>query len=422
MRAKNLRLLFATGVLVLAACTGDGAGYAGDPKVAEVDPLENDLLVVGTDRGPVALSPATGSVLAERAGALASPDGLRLYDATSAGGSTLLETVDLATGVVSASTRIRGDLDVRVVSGSGRLAALMDPLADGADTWTPIPRARTTIVVTDPTGVDGARRYRLTGNFEPEAFSTDDSTLFLIQHLPAESPVVYRVTVLDLATGEVGAVAGRFKTPPERMPGTRLAQTLGPDGTQLYTLYTSQPPAYVEEIRGATGRPVAFVHVLSLSEGWAYCVGLPEIYWGRPASEQAMAISPAGERLYVVEAARGLVTEIDTSSLEVLRTVRFGSGSQGGPATSAEVGTDGRTLFVGSGHAVLGIDLALLELVHSWPTGTSVSGLRLSVDGSRLYVALGDRVAALDAETGSEIAAVPFAGADGIVDVGSRGT
>ena len=39
-----------------------------------------------------------------------------------------------------------------------------------------------------PDGVMEPWTYDLRGNFEPEAFSTDDRRLFLIQHLPAEAP------------------------------------------------------------------------------------------------------------------------------------------------------------------------------------------------------------------------------------------
>ena len=89
-----------------------------------------------------------------------------------------------------------------------------------------MPRSRTSIVVADPTGAPQTRTFDLRGNFEPEAFSTDDRLLFMIQHLPAEAPTVYRVTVLDLKSGRVVPVFGPFKGPSERMPGIRLQQVL----------------------------------------------------------------------------------------------------------------------------------------------------------------------------------------------------
>ncbi|MGQ0668936.1 MAG: YncE family protein, partial [Actinomycetota bacterium] len=413
MRTK-LFIIFPAIALALAACTQDATFRPNPaPPGTTNGSVPPDVLLLGTENGPVAVSVATGSVLFEGIGAVASPDGSRLYSASSDGLYTLLETLDPATGSVLSSTRIGGDLDVRAVSGSGRAVALMEPLPEGVDQWTPVPRSHTTIVVADPTGADEPRRYHLEGNFEPEAFSTSDSQLFLIQYLPAEAPAVYRVTVLELADGDVHAVFGPFKSPPERMPGTRLRQALAPSGKQLYTLYTSQPPAYAEGFGSAGGEPVSFIHVLDLEQGWAHCVGLPEELWGQPASAQAMAASPDGERLYVVDSIRGLVAVMDTSTLEIFRTEELQLESLGGIRTSAQVSADGDTLFVGSvgdGSAVYAIDSATLDVLHRWPLDGIVSGLGLSGDGLRLYVALGDRVAVLDPATGQELAAVPFFG------------
>ena len=51
-----------------------------------------------------------------------------------------------------------------------------------------------------------------------------------------------------------------------------------------------------------------------------------------------------------------------------------------------------------------------------------VSGLGLSVDGLRLYVALNDGVAILDSSTGQELTAVPFQGIESILHVGTLDT
>jgi len=427
MRAKVFIMVSAI-VVALAACTQDATvrPNRAAPGAAEGS-LLSDILLLGTEQGPVAVSLATGSVVAEGTGAVAGPDGSRLYSASSDGRDTVLRTTDAATGSVLSSTRVRGDLDVRVVSGTGTAVALMEPLPNGVDAWTPIPRSHTTIVVADPTGARETRRYRLDGNFEPEAFSIEDSRLFLIQYLPAEAPAAYRVTVLDLVDGDVRQVFGRFKTPPERMPGIRLRQELDPDGMQLYTLYTNEPEAYAKDVRSWSygDEEVSFVHVLNLRRGWAYCAGLPEELWGQPASAQAMAASPDGRLLYIVDSVKGLVAVMDTRSLEILRTEAVELGSLGGVRTSAQVSADGDTMFIGSvadGSALYAIDTATLDVVHRWPMQGVVSGLGLSGDGLRLYVALDDRVAVLDLSTGEELAAVPFFGAQSIVQVGTLGT
>ena len=72
----------------------------------------------------------------------------------------------------------------------------------------------------------------------------------MIQYLPAETPAVYRVVVLELASGEVRPVRGRFKTPPQRMPGVRLGQVFDPITSQMYTLYSNRPGDLRRRLRG----------------------------------------------------------------------------------------------------------------------------------------------------------------------------
>jgi DNA-binding beta-propeller fold protein YncE len=75
------------------------------------------------------------------------------------------------------------------------------------------------------------------------------------------------------------------------------------------------------------------------------------------------------------------------------------------------VSADGSALFVGTSgeHSVVTkIDTDTFEVVRTWETN-DVSGLGLSADGERLYVAFDDRVEVMDATTGSELAGVAVA-------------
>ena len=391
--------------LGLAACT------QGAPDDAADRPVPRETLLLSTRAGPLVVQIPSGSVLFDRPGTVASLGGSWLLSATPSAGSTLLETVDGADAEPASNVRLDGTLDVRVVAESGAAVALMDPLPDGWDPEVPLPRSRTPIVVADPTGAGQPRTYDLRGNFEPEAFSTDDRQLFMIQHLPAEAPTVYRVTVLDLKRGRVYPVFGPYKAPPERMPGIRLQQIISPNDDQLYTLYSSARPGYAPHHAPVPNdATVSFVHVLSLQEGWAHCVGLPEALWDRPASEQAMATSPNGRLLYIVDPTLGLVTVMDTASLEI-RTAPIDLAVAGVRHTSAVVSADGSALFVataGEHSGVTKIDTDTFEVVRTWETD-DVSGLGLSADGQRLYVAFDDRVEVMDATTGSELAGVAVA-------------
>jgi DNA-binding beta-propeller fold protein YncE len=414
--------------LVLSACTSNSTNDPTHPTTRdEGSSPAADVLLLDTDSGPVAVSPSTGSIVSGEAGAVAAPDGSRLYTTSTDGTDTMLVVQDAATGDQMSSTSVSGDLDVRVASDSGNAVALMEPLPDGVDPWTPVPRARTTIVVADPSGARAPRTYHLRGNYEPEAFSVEDSRLFLIQYLPAEAPAVYRVTVLDLADGDVYEVHGRFKTAPERMPGIRLRQVFDRTTSQLYTLYTTEPRDAAQDYGGWSygNRAETFVHVLNLRKGWAYCAGLPRKFWGEPAAAQAIAPSPDGSQLYIVDSMRGVVAIMDTHTLAIERMEKVDLSALGGVRTSAQVSADGGTLFVGSagdGTAVFAIDTATLEVSHRWPVEGDVSGLGLSVDGLRLYVALDDGVAILNASTGQELTAVPFQGIESILHVGTLST
>ena len=370
---RKLVVALSVAALAAAACTHD----IQDGSASQ--PVPSETLLLGTEAGPLVVQVPSGSVLFDRPGTVASLGGSWLLSASPSAGSTLLSIVDGADAEPASTVRLDGTLDVRVVAESGGAVALMDPLPDGWDPEVPLPRSRTPIVVADPTGATETRTYDLRGNFEPEAFSTDDRQLFMIQHLPAETPTVYRVTVLNLRTGRVVPVFGPFKGPAERMPGIRLQQVLSPNADQLYTLYSSARPGYAPHHAPVpNGATVSFVHVLSLQDGWAHCVGLPEELWDRPASEQAMATSPNGRLLYIADPTLGLVTVMDTASLEI-RTYPVDLSVSGVRRTSAVVSGDGSALFVataGEGGGVTRIDTETFEVVRTWATD-DVSGLGL---------------------------------------------
>ena len=416
MRARTIVVT----VLLMTAVACTGPDDRRDTSEGSAGAIE-DVLVLGADDGTVTVGSSSGVVLSAGRRQLAAPDGSRLYSTVRSEGSTTLEARDSATGDLISTTSLRGRLDVRVASLSGRAVALMAPLPLGVDGTYALPRAHTTIVVADPAGDGAARRYRLTGNFEPEAFSVDDTRLFLIQYLPAEAPTAYRVTFLDLGSGGVRSVFGRFKTPPERMPGIRLAQVFDPATEQLYTLYTNRASEYGKGSWADASygeREVSFVHVLNLRKGWAYCAGLPRALWGQPARAQALAPSPDGRFLYIVDSMRGRIAEMNTKTLEITRSEEIDLGPLEGGRTSARMSADGSTLFVGDGGSSLArVDTGTLQMTGRWPLPDDVSGIALSEDGARLYAALGGLVTIVDTHTGDATGTLAFGGVDSILHV-----
>ncbi len=412
----RVRSLLVASTVALAACTTAPSSRPAEP----VSDRPSDVLLLGTAVGPLAVTARTGSVVFEEAGAVAAPDGSVVYASSADGVGTSLRAIDAATGEILGRTDLNADLAVRVASESGHAVAMTEPLRSEQGRWIAAPTSTTTIVVADPLGETAPRTYALTGNFEPEAFSVDDGQLFLLQYLPAHAPVVYRVTTLDLASGDVRPVFGPYKAPAERMPGTRLEQVWPPDGRQLYTLYTSDRPGFApHDAPVPRNAVVSFVHVLSLEEGWAHCVELPGAFWGQPASAEAMTASPDGRTLYIVDAEKGLVTTLDASSLDVSGPYHVSLPAPGG-RTSATTSADGRTLFVGTagdGGKVAAIDTRTFSLAGSWSVGGGVSGLGLSTDGSRLYVALDDRVDILDPTSGRDLGSVSLTTPAPIVQV-----
>jgi DNA-binding beta-propeller fold protein YncE len=163
---------------------------------------------------------------------------------------------------------------------------------------------------------------------------------------------------------------------------------------------------------------VSFVHVLNLRVGWAYCAGLPRKLWGQPATAQAMAPSPDGRLLYIVDSMRGIIAVMDTRRLEIVRTKRVDLRPPENGRTSAILSADGNILYVGlGGSSVSRIDVTTLDVLEGWPLPGDVLGLALSEDGARLYAAIGDGVAIVDTATGDASATLSFGHVESILHV-----
>jgi hypothetical protein len=399
---------------VLSGVTSKVAGGIGSNLMTAPGPAP--LLVFGSGRGVTVVEPSTGQVRFRGSGVFSPIDPSRLFSTVESNTATTLTPTEVVTGSVTGRVRIPGRLASRVMSDGGSLVALMAPRAHGSNPWIPSPRAWTEIVIADPSGIRPVQRFRVKGNVEPEAFSADDGSFFLIRYLPAMAPTAYRVSQLELGDGDVYPVLGRNKTWSETMTGTRLRQAPSPTGDGLYTLYSSQPPWYAkgfDQAQAAANGPVAFVHSLNLEYEFAVCVGLPRALWGGNPNDEAIAVSPVGDPVYVVDTARGVVGVMDSGRLKVVRTASVRFGRLGSGPTQAAVSPDGTALFVTRGSRVLRLDLGTMRSAGEMSVGAAVTSLGFSLDGHSMYLADSTGAVVVDVSSGAERGAISLARGSG---------
>lgn len=382
-------------LLAVAACTTQRSEPA--PSA--------DLVFFASETG-ITVADGRGAVIAADA-TVASADWRLLYAVRGAE----LVTLDPATNRELDTAAVPRGLTARVVSTSRARVALTD---SGA----PSTRERTRIVVADPTGAAPARELDLAGNFEPEAFSADDAYLFVLEYLPANAPERYRVRRVEVATGEVLPLLLRDKSlvPPgaeEEMRGEGRQAVLSQDRSRLYTLYLHQADhQHTRDLlpgaHGADGPQVhAFVHVLSLTEGWAYCLDLPTPFGEHPAGTHALTLSPDGTRLYVGELTTKRLAVADTASLTITQLTTPIDDRPSGPVTSMAASPDGATLYIGSANVLRSLDANTLQLRNSWAAPAPIRGLAVDPDGDQLLLGQPGHIARVDPTTGKFLDTFP---------------
>jgi YVTN family beta-propeller protein len=373
----------------------------------------NDLVVISTGGGLAGVDWALRRVVYQAPNALPSSDWSRVITTATNG---TLQVLDSRTGAQQSAVDVPEDFVVSAVSKDSRRVALSS--RDGGS-------IRTRIVVADPSGTAAQRTYDLQGNYEPDAFANDNQHLFVLEYLPPEAPDRYRVRQLDLKTGNVGGIGSRDKSavPEEEMRGTRRMHVLSPDGKTLYTLYTHQPDHLHSRdlLAGLTqsrGDVHAFVHVLNLSEGWAYCLDLPQPMGIGPASAHALALSADGGALFVADRSSGEVVVADTTQLAVRAMVDVGADPRADEApAAAQVGQFG-TLFLSSASGLVVLEPKTLAVLRRMPVPGTPTGLGVSVDGQRLFISTADHLFALDQQNGWQLGAIATPGAERIEHVG----
>ncbi|MEV0387813.1 hypothetical protein [Nonomuraea sp. NPDC050643] len=334
---------------------------------------------------------ATGQVRATYPGGVAEARWARLYRLDRG----RLRSYQAATGLLIDDVPAGGG---RIKAVSAALVAIGPP---------PGPRTRTTLVLA---GEGRRRTLRLAGNIEPEAFSPDGSTLYVLDRLPPSAPDRYRVRAYDLTRGRMEALRTRDKRPippgqEEEMRGRGRQAVLDPAQNVLYTLYTHQD-AHLHTRDLAAGTDLspgvhAFVHVLHLDQRWAYCLDLPAPFGLGPAEAHALALGDG--RLYVFDASTGRVVSASTGELAITRSAPAGRG-----AGEAFAVAGGGRLYVAAGTRVRVADAQTLAPRGVWELPGAARGLAYL--RGEVLAGAGEQVLRLDPVSGARLGAVAVPG------------
>jgi hypothetical protein len=388
---------------LVAACTSAGSVTTVGPQSEPA--TEPSLLFFANDHGVTVYDTASRHATLTVPGGVVSPDRSAVFASAADGSSTRLDAFDPRTAQSRSVATVLGSHEIRVANHDGTAVVLGPPRPDAANGY-PGGRLSTTLTFVS---LDGAasRALEVAGNVEPEAFSVDDSNLFVIEYLPADAPTGYEVRRLDLATGQLHNVRTTDDELTRPMAGRARTQVLSPDGKRLYTLYVVEDSAH-------EGGGYAFVHVADLDTKEAFCIDLPEPFGAGTSSAYAVAISRDGNHLYSIDAEHGAIADLDTVDMEIVKTAS--TATPKGGSVFAAVGPRGR-LYVGAGTELWSFEPSSLTMESSWALDGSVAAVLTAPSDDHVYVAVDDTIVAFD---GTDIGAgpvstTPVPGAPGLV-------
>lgn len=207
----------------------------------------------------------------------------------------------------------------------------------------------------------------------------------------------------------------------------RLA--LSPDGTRAYVVGADQTVSVIDT---DTASPTVNTVLDTIYVGSAIFVTVEDDSGSSSVAivedgddVAAIATSPDGKRLYVVNATRGTVKVVDTDPASVtVHTVLDTVGVGAGP-TAIAVSPDGAHVYVVNGEdgTVWVIDTASSERVSTVAVGRRPSAVAVSTDGTRLYATsfLDNSISVVDTATATVISTIAVGGRPVDVAVSSDG-
>ena len=169
---------------------------------------------------------------------------------------------------------------------------------------------------------------------------------------------------------------------------------MAPDGSRLYTLYTSEE----------NGQRYSFVHVLDLDEQWAHCVDLP-LTFGQDPEAMGIAINPIGTRVYVADVAAGKLAAVNTSVVGLDTVVADADPRRAPRAGRRRSGTTPVYVAAQRNLVALGTGVPWSTYFHSTLASPRARAprRRVSAADDRLYVAERRAIVQLDGATGQQL-------------------
>ncbi|MCG8353662.1 MAG: hypothetical protein MI924_38350 [Chloroflexales bacterium] len=312
--------------------------------------------------------------------------------------NTRLDAYDPQTGELVRSFDFDGAWELSGVAPSGRwLALTRSPSAEEQQERQETGQWQTKVNIVQAEEGRVVNALVLDGNFEVETISADGSALFLVQHLPAVKPDHYLIRLYDLAAERLQEDPLRDKQLiDEVMSGYAWDGLASPNGQWLLTLYLS------------TNREVAFIHTLDLWNKAPTCIDLPS---GDGDIEllkyYTLALDPNSQTVYAANTALGVIAEVSLHQRKLVRATRFDAQAPLPTdahlqATSSRSVTspDGRTLYFSNGTNVWAYDTKERAVSGPYQADGQITGLGVSSDGKRLYVAQSDQLLVFDTASG----------------------
>ena len=401
------RLSVVVAAVLLAACGSlkeEASQVASQPA--------HELLYVATATGMTVVDASTDTVVATLPPGTLLPDRSRYWTVES-GDRTIVRGIDPATGLDQTSFVVDGRWSVPSaygpapsgLSANGKWMVLVAP-----------PHATGTAVVNRFGVVDLVSRkldriVTADGDVGFDAVSDDGRNLYLVEHLVPAPRYAVRVASFN-GTGLQGGILGQIKTAePEVMNGLYHASVAV--GADWFLSLYSNPG------RGP------FIHALNTTQLYAQCIlNIPDV----PATLRpawSMLHDPGHAKLYAVNGAGGVVSEVNTGALTVTRSkidlAPAGAALTTAPFHPAALSTDGTRIYAAAEHGLIVIYTGDLSVHSRYLTDRLVDSVAVSQDGHRLYVASGGAITKIEASTGKPLGTVASAPrALGILAVGSR--